>query len=84
MSAKINSGLIYTDSYGQKVSSEGNYRIELKAAPGEAQVQKSSILDIKTKINELPYEININSGTDPTGALSGEGWNFTNGVLTIT
>ena len=82
--AKINSGLIYTDGSGRQINSEGNYRIEVQASPGEAQVQKSNILDIRTSINELPYEININSGTGPLGALSGEGWNFSNGVLTIT
>lgn len=84
VNAKINSGLNYTDSSGQKVSSEGNYRIEVKASPGEAQVQKSNILDIKTSINELPYEININSGKGSLDAVSGDGWNFSNGILTIT
>ena len=41
---KINSGLTYIDRFGQKVSSEGNYRIEIKADPGQAQVQKSALM----------------------------------------
>lgn len=84
VNAKINSGLVYTDESGQTVSSEGNYRIEVKASPGEAEVQKSNILDIQTHITMLPYEININDGADPLGKASGEGWNFDNGVLMIT
>ena len=86
--AKINSGLIYTDEFGQTVSSEGNYRIEVKATPGEAEVQKSNILDIKTntqtRMTARNYELNINNGQDPLGEVSGDGWNFSNGVLTIT
>ena len=52
LSAKINGGLAYVDENGQKVSSEGNYRIEVRAEAGEAQVQKSNIFNL-----EAPVEI---------------------------
>ncbi|MBQ9418986.1 MAG: hypothetical protein IJU31_01275, partial [Synergistaceae bacterium] len=41
---KINGGLTYIDEFGQKVSAEGNYRIEVSAKGGQAQVQKSNIM----------------------------------------
>ncbi|MBQ7560180.1 MAG: hypothetical protein IJT20_08055 [Synergistaceae bacterium] len=41
--AKINGGLTYIDDFGQKISAEGNYKIEVSAKGGQAQVQKSSI-----------------------------------------
>ncbi|MBQ7559427.1 MAG: hypothetical protein IJT20_04180, partial [Synergistaceae bacterium] len=43
LKAKINGGLTYVDNFGQKVSAEGNYRIEVRSKGGQAQVQKSSI-----------------------------------------
>ena len=50
--AKINGGLTYIDQFGQKVSSEGNYRIEIKADPGQAQVRKTNIMYPINKIEE--------------------------------
>ena len=44
LKARINGGLVSIDEFGQKVNHEGNYRIEVSAEPGEAQVQKSAIL----------------------------------------
>lgn len=44
VSVRVNGGLTRTDNFGQKVSSEGNYRIEVTASPGEAQVQKTNIM----------------------------------------
>lgn len=44
--AKINGGLTYTDQFGQKISAEGNYRIEVSAHGGQAQVQKSNIMKV--------------------------------------
>ncbi len=97
--ARINGGLTYTDNFGQKVSSEGNYKIEVSTDPGQAQVQKTNIFTAsyeeritKTETVQkiigyttpVPYEININTGLDTLGATSGDGWNFSNGVLTIT
>ena len=45
--AIINGGLRKTDQFGQKVSVEGNYKIRVKADPGQAEVQKSDIMKIK-------------------------------------
>lgn len=42
--ARIHGGLVSVDEFGQKVNHEGNYRIEVSAEPGRAQVQKSAIL----------------------------------------
>ena len=45
--AIINGGLREVDQFGQKKSVEGNYKIRVKAEPGQAQVQKSDIMTIK-------------------------------------
>ncbi len=45
--AKINGGLEYIDEFGQKVNSEGNYRIEISAEPGLPQVQKNNIINYR-------------------------------------
>ncbi|MDR2174437.1 MAG: flagellin, partial [Synergistaceae bacterium] len=86
------------DRFGRTATAEGNYRIELTATPGAGQVRKSSILRVaadeiyepKPVGNAVPptpdYIINIDSGTDASGATSGAGWKFdgTTGTLTIT
>ena len=45
--AIINGGLREVDQFGQKKSIEGNYKISVKADPGQGQVQKSDIMTIK-------------------------------------
>ncbi len=45
--AIINGGLRDIDQFGQKKSVEGNYKIRVKADPGQAEVQKSDIMKIK-------------------------------------
>lgn len=45
--AIINGGLRNTDQFGQKVSVEGNYKIRVKADPGQGEVQKSDIMKVK-------------------------------------
>ena len=45
--AIINGGLRTIDQFGQKSSAEGNYKITVKAEPGQAEVQKSDIFKIK-------------------------------------
>ena len=97
--ADTNGGLTYTDRFGQKISSEGNYRVEVTAEPGQAQVQKSALFDVgyeevvtTTKTVEniigytdpIPYEININEVLDAESEVSGDGWKLSEGVLTIT
>ncbi|MBQ9903407.1 MAG: flagellin, partial [Synergistaceae bacterium] len=45
--ALIRGGLRDIDQFGQKSSVEGNYKIRVKAEPGQAEVQKSDIMTIK-------------------------------------
>ena len=45
--AIINGGLREVDQFGQKKSIEGNYKIRVKAEPGQGEVQKSDIMTIK-------------------------------------
>ncbi len=45
--AIINGGLRKIDQFGQKVSVEGNYKLRIKADPGQGEVQKSDIMKIK-------------------------------------
>ena len=59
--AKINGGLTYVDQFGQKISSEGNYRIEVKAKPGQPQVQKSNIFNVA----EYGIDVEIEKVTEP-------------------
>lgn len=97
--ARINGGLTYADKFGQKVSSEGNYRIEVKASPGQAQVQKSNIFNL-THVDTIHTQELV---PIPEDALDGnlefteininnpvrpanpmsEGWNFQNGRVSI-
>lgn len=45
--AIINGGLREVDQFGQKKSIEGNYKISIKADPGQGEVQKSDIMKVK-------------------------------------
>ncbi|GHS85440.1 hypothetical protein AGMMS49957_01560 [Synergistales bacterium] len=45
--ALINGGLRTVDQFGQKNATEGNFVIDINAAPGKAQVQKTDIFTIK-------------------------------------
>lgn len=47
--AIINGGLRQVDQFGQKKAAEGNYKIDVRAEPGQAQVKKSDIFKIKHK-----------------------------------
>ncbi|CBL27744.1 flagellin [Fretibacterium fastidiosum] len=47
--AIINGGLRQIDQFGQKKASEGNYKIDVRAEPGQAEVKKSDIFKIKHK-----------------------------------
>ncbi len=86
----IKGSLTVLDQFGQKKSAEGNYRIEVRAKAGQAQVQKSNIFTVQIDDpsdddSEYDYEINLTEGVDTdTGKTSGNGWNFTDGVLNIT
>ena len=59
--AIIHGGLTRTDNFGQKVSAEGNYRIEVTANPGEAQVQKTNIMPVA----EYGIDVDIQKVTEP-------------------
>ena len=45
--AIVNGGLRAVDQFGQKKSVEGNYKIRVKADPGQGEVQKSDIMKVK-------------------------------------
>jgi flagellin-like hook-associated protein FlgL len=45
--AIINGGLRTIDQFGQKNAAEGNYKITVKATPGQAEVQKTDVLKVK-------------------------------------
>ncbi|GHS94584.1 hypothetical protein AGMMS50276_07590 [Synergistales bacterium] len=89
----VQGGLEGKDQFSQKVSIEGNYRLEITANPGAAQVQKSNIVDIayekrviyvSSSILSLTPNVDINLTTLTPGA-AGTGWNIdASGVLHIT
>ena len=60
--ARINGGLVSIDEFGQKVNHEGNYRIEVSAEPGQAQVQKSNPMLIKHKNVTMARSIKNDAG----------------------
>ncbi len=87
---KVSGAVTTIDQFGQKKRLEGNYRIDVKAKAGQGEVQKSSVFTT-TKIQPVrdttiyDYEIDITTGEDTsTGETSGTGWEFVDGVLTIT
>ena len=86
----IRGSLTVVDQFGQKKSSEGNYRIEVRAKVGQAEVQKSTIFTMQIDNpsdddDQYDYTINLEDGVDESSGLnSGYGWNFEDGVLNIT
>ena len=44
---KISGAITSIDQFGQKKLTEGNYKIEIKAQAGQAQVQKSNIIELE-------------------------------------
>lgn len=50
---KVTGAITVIDNFGQKKATEGNYKIEIRAKPGQGQVQKSSIIDIDA-VEESP------------------------------
>ena len=43
---KVTGAITTIDNYGQKQSTEGNYRIEIRAHAGQGEVQKSHVMDL--------------------------------------
>ena len=74
MKARINGGLTYTDDFGQKVSSEGNYKINISTEPGQAQVQKTNIMypiQPDKKITITPSSAKVVFVLDVSGSMGG-------------
>ncbi|GHV40442.1 hypothetical protein FACS1894187_21380 [Synergistales bacterium] len=44
------------DQFGQKISTEGNYKINITAEPGAAQVQKSNIYEVLKEVPDFDAE----------------------------
>lgn len=61
---RVNGGLTRIDQFGQQVSSEGNYKIDVVAEGGEAQVQKSNIMLVKHKNVTMDRVINREAGVN--------------------
>ena len=86
---KVSGAVTMIDEFGQKKRLEGNYRIDVKAKAGQGEVQKSAIFTTE-KIQPVrdatiyDYEIDITTGETTSGETSGKGWEFVDGVLTIT
>jgi flagellin len=62
--AIVNGGLREVDQFGQKKAVEGNFRIEIKANPGTAEVQKSDIFKIKHKNVTMNVSVNKAVGVE--------------------
>ncbi|MBQ6112400.1 MAG: hypothetical protein IJL01_08420, partial [Synergistaceae bacterium] len=63
ISVKASGALTVTDKFGQKKRIEGNYKIEVKAKPGQAEIKKTNIFDV-TRAKEI-YRTEIASdGTE--------------------
>ena len=66
----IRGALSSRDQFGQKITAEGNFRIEILAEPGKAQVQKSNIYEVSYKDAMLqpppPPPMNRPVTPDPT------------------
>ncbi|MBQ3448570.1 MAG: VWA domain-containing protein [Synergistaceae bacterium] len=60
--ARVNGELSDRDEYRQQRSIEGNYKFEISASPGKAQVQKSNILEY----SQIPQIENEDDGTTET------------------
>ncbi len=58
-------GLRQLDQFGQKAAGGGNYRIEIAATPGQAEVQKTDIMRIKHET------VTVSGGSTGYSALSG-------------
>lgn len=60
--AIVNGGLREIDQFGQKKSIEGNYKIRVKADPGQGEVQKSDIMKIKHENVVMNKSVNSDYG----------------------
>ena len=63
VTVKASGTLSEIDKFGQKKRIEGNYRIEVKADPGQGEVKKTSILDV-TRAKEVYRTETAEDGTE--------------------
>ena len=66
--AIIRGGMRSLDNYGQKYTLDGNYKINVKAEAGKAQVQKSDIFKIKHEDSVEAKSMNKNAGVSDVSA----------------
>ncbi|MBQ9904453.1 MAG: hypothetical protein IJM47_06685 [Synergistaceae bacterium] len=50
---KVSGAITAIDKYSQRKLTEGNYKIQVRAKPGQNQIQKSSIIELDT-VEEIP------------------------------
>jgi flagellin len=60
--AYVRGSLRQVDQFGQKAAFEGNYRITVNAAPGQAEAQKTDIFKIKHKNVIMDKSVNKQAG----------------------
>ena len=83
---RLNGKVAGYEKANQIVKAESDYRIEIKANPGTAQIQKSNIINTaedkrKEAILSTAYtEINL---ADVNASSSNENWSYEDGTLTI-
>lgn len=65
-------GLRVEDQFGQKAAGGGNFRLEIEANPGTAQIQKTDIMKAKHEAGSELYYHDIGEITEESGL---EGWN---------
>ncbi len=75
--AIINGGLRETDQFGQKKSVEGNYKIRIKADPGQGEVQKSDIMKIKHDDVVMNKTVNAKLGVKDVSVTNTPAGNYT-------
>ena len=75
--AIINGGLRDIDQFGQKKSVEGNYKITIKADPGQGEVQKSDIMKIKHDDVVMNKSVNVKDGIKDVAVSNTPAGNYT-------
>ena len=74
--AIINGGLREIDQFGQKKSVEGNYKIKVKADPGQGEVQKSDIMKVKHQDVLMNKSTSIQSGVTDVAVSNAPAGNY--------
>ena len=89
--ALINGGLRQVDQFGQKRAVEGNYKINIKAEAGQAEVKKTDIFKIKHDGVLMGVQVNRKNGVNtvradnlPAGTYSVNAIDKANSVVEMT